>query len=101
MTKVICSITRCDGPLYFECRDHSEYKNPDTGNNDVCVAVSTLCCMLTRYVLKQGYEPDLCGDGHVKIDIEKSNIKINEVFKAVMLEFTALSEHFPDHVKVY
>ena len=101
MTKVICSMTRCDGPLYFECKGHSEYINEKTENNDACVAVSTLCSMLVRYALLAGHEPQVCKDGHVRIDIEASDVRINEVFKAAMLEFSALAELFPGHIKVY
>ena len=101
MTKVIFSTTRCDGPLYFECSGHSSYRNPETGNNDVCVAVSTLCSMLVRYIVRNGYDPQICGDGHVKIEIGSSNIRINEVFEAAMLEFSMLAERFPEHIKIY
>lgn len=101
MTKVICSMVRCDGPLFFDCKDHSDYKNPDTGNNDVCVATSTLCSMLVRYIVGRGYTPTICEDGHVRIDISQSCPYINEVFNAVMIEFKALQDEFPEHIKVY
>ena len=94
-------MTRCDGPLYFECKGHSDYMNEKTGNNDACVAVSTLCSMLVRYVLLAGHKPQVCEDGHVRIVIEASDMRTNEVFKAAMLEFSALAELFPRHVKVY
>lgn len=101
MTKIICSMTRCDGPLYFECEGHSKYVNERTGNNDVCVAVSTLCSMLVRYALLTGHRPQVCEDGHVRIDIESSDMRTNEVFKAAMIEFSAIAARFPQHVKVY
>ena len=100
MTKVICSITRNDGPLYFECDGHSDYRNNE-GYNDVCAEVSTLCSMLVRYIDSKGYVPAACEDGHVKINIERSDMFINEVFTAAMLEFSALAERFPEHIKVY
>ena len=101
MTKVIFSITREDGDLYFECSGHSAYENPDTGNNDVCVAVSALCHMLVRYVAEEGYDPKICEDGHVKIEIGHTNMKMNEVFRAAMLEFKGLTVSHPQHIKVY
>lgn len=101
MTKIIFSVTREDGVLYFECSGHSQYKNPETDNNDVCVAVSALCHMLVRYIAEKGYDPKICTDGHVKIEIKQSNMKINEVFRAVMLEFKGLMDCYPDQIKVY
>lgn len=101
MTKVIFSVTREDGELYFECTGHSEYESPDTGNNDVCVAVSTVCGLLVRYILKRGYEPEICEDGHVKIVIERSSLGMNEVFRAAILEFKGLADSYPQHIKVY
>ena len=101
MTKVICSMAKYNNPLYFECKGHSDYTNEKTGNNDACVAVSTLCSMVVRYTLLAGHEPQVCEDGHVRIDIEVSDMRTNEVFKAAMLEFSALAELFPGHIKVY
>lgn len=101
MTKIVYSKTRCDGDLYFECKGHSGYKNPDTGNNDVCVMVSALCSMLVRYIDSKGYEPKICEDGHIKIEIEHSDMYINEVFDAAMLEFASVAEQYPEHLKVY
>ena len=100
MTKVICAVTRSDGPLYFECDGHSDYRNKK-GYNDVCAEVSTLCCMLVRYIDLKGYVPIICKNGHVKIELEHSDMRINEVFIAAMLEFSALEERFPEHIKVY
>ena len=57
--------------------------------------------MLVRYIDSKGYVPDVCKDGHVKINIERSDMFMNEVFRAAMLEFSALTERFPEHIKVY
>lgn len=101
MTKVIFSVTREDRDLYFECSGHSSYENHDTGNNDVCVAVSALCHMLVRYIAEKGYDPKICEDGHVKIEIARTDRKIDEVFRAAMLEFKGLAVSHPQHIKVY
>lgn len=94
MTKVICSTTRYDGPVYFECVGHAE-------NKEVCAECSTLCSMLVRYIDKKGHAPEVCEDGHVKIGLNRSNMELHAVFEAAMLEFSALAERFPDHIKVY
>ena len=57
--------------------------------------------MLVRYIDLKGYVPIICKDGHVKIELEHSDMRINEVFIAAMLEFSALEERFPEHIKVY
>lgn len=99
MTKVIYSNK--DNEIYFECEGHSKYRNEDTGNNDVCVAVSAICCMLIRYVCEKGYSPDICTDGHVKIDIPDKADEMGEVFSAAMLEFKGLQDCYREHIKVY
>lgn len=99
MTKVICFLN--DGNIYFDCSGHSNYTNKETGNNDVCVAVSTLCSMLVRYMQTQGIAPEICEDGHILF--KKGSVKktTREVFEAVMVEMRALAEGYPDYVKVY
>lgn len=97
MTKVICSIHRTD--IYFECEGHSTFRNEE-GYNHVCAEVSTLCCMLVRYINSRGYDPVICRDGHIRIIIEPDGNEA-EVFKATMLEFRAIAEKYPEHLKVY
>ena len=99
MTKIIYS--RYNGDIYFECKGHSGYRNPDPGNNDVCVMISTLCSMIVRYIDSRDYAPKICEDGHVKIEIQSSDKQIQEVFNAVMIEFSAIADYWPTYVKVY
>ena len=97
MTKVLCSIRRDN--IFFDCEGHSTFKNEE-GYNHVCAEASTLCCMLVRYISDKGYDPVICKDGHVRIDIYPKAHEA-EVFKAAMLEFTAIAERYPEHIKVY
>lgn len=101
MTKIIYSIVRYNGDLYFECYGHSDYKDPKTGDNDVCVMVSALCSMLVRYIDSKGYVPKICEDGHIKIEVKGSDTHMREVFEAAMLEFSSVAERYPSHMKVY
>ncbi len=102
MTKVIVSIVREDGPAYFEVMGHTGYKDAETGYNDVCVAISTMICMFGHWVEQEyGIEPDILIDGHARFDIEKSNLRINELLRAIENECKILSEQYPEHVKVY
>jgi uncharacterized protein YsxB (DUF464 family) len=102
MIKVICTEnhTHFDA-LYFECLDHAEYRNPATGNNDVCVATSALCSMLVRYVTAERLPVKCCEDGHVQIEIVCPGFRCAEVFRAAMMQFEALAEEFPEHIKIY
>ena len=96
MIKIICEITREDGPLYFDCDGHAKY------DSDRCVEVSTICSMLVVYLGEvHGIEAKTVKDGKVTIDIEHSNMRINEVFRAAMLEFSMLAEKHPNDIKVY
>ena len=97
MTKVLCSIHRDN--IFFDCEGHSDYKN-DQDYNNVCAEVSTLCCMLVRYIHSKGHSPTICKDGHVRIDID-IRTREAEVFTAAMLEFKAIAERYPEHIKVY
>lgn len=97
MTKVLCSIHR--ESIFFDCEGHSTFKNEE-GYNHVCAEASTLCCMLVRYVNSIGKDPVICKDGHVRIDIKRDGHE-DEVFKAAMLEFKAVAERYPEHIKVY
>lgn len=96
MIKIICDITREDGPLYFDCDGHAEHE-PDR-----CVEVSTLCSMLVLYLGEmRGIEAKTVRDGKVTISIERSDTRINAVFRAAMLEFSMLAEKHPNDIKVY
>lgn len=102
MTKVIISTVREDGPAYFEVMGHTGYQDPDTGNNDVCVAVSAMVCMFGHWLeRKYGYEPDVLIDGHARFNIERSNTRINEMLRAIENECRILSEQFPGTIKIY
>ena len=102
MIKVLFNMVRYDAALFFDCDGHSSYKNPDTGNNDLCVATSTLCTMLIKYLGAEfGVAPSVCKDGHVRFDIKEPNRHMLEVFRAVMHEFYWLEEMYPDNLKVY
>lgn len=94
MIKVIFDITRED-MVYFCCENHA------TENPDVCVAASTLCGMLVRYMASKGFEPKTCRDGKVEFNVEHSNTRVNDVFRAAMLEFKGISDDFPSDMKVY
>lgn len=99
MTKIICLLN--DGNVYFDCTGHTGYQNEETGNNDVCVAISTLCCMLIRYMDSIGIEPQICKDGHVLFNRANMDKKTITVFKAARMQLEALQEDYPDHVKIY
>lgn len=109
MVKVIYS-TDSTGKVYYECAGHADYKDPATGNNDICVAVSTINLLLARYLdMEHGIKPVKFEDGNVVFDIGRADtfierdaiIGMNEVFKAAMLEFSWLSEQYPEAIKVY
>lgn len=95
MTRVLVSITREDGPLFFDCMGHAP-------TSDVCVAISTLCSMLVLHAVEElGIDPVIQMDGHVRISIDNSNIRTNEVFRAAERTFKWLEEEHPDDIKVY
>lgn len=99
MTKVICFLN--DGNVYCDISGHSDYKNPDTDNNDVCVAVSTLVCMLVRYMKSIGIDPDICEDGHVLFNRMSQSKTTRAVFEAALIELEALEQEYPEHIKIY
>lgn len=102
MVKVMFSTTRSDGPLYYNCSGHADYKDPVTGNNDICVAISTLNLQLARHMdVEYGISPKKFEDGEVIFDISGSNMWINEVFKSVFNTIKYLSELYPNQIKVY
>lgn len=102
MTKVLFSVTRCDGPLFFDISGHAEYENPDNGNNDVCVAISAITIMLCRYMQEEYMiQPTICEDGHLRYDIEESSMRIGEVFRAAYSGLKAISELYPGTIKIY
>ena len=101
MTKVIFVYTeRDDGPIYFDCEGHSDYVS-SMGWNDCCVAVSTLNVMLINYIDQFGLEPQICQDGHVRIELEEGDQCIKEVFKAAERQFLWLAGRYPEHIKIY
>lgn len=99
MTKVICFIN--NGNIYFDCFGHSDFKNPNTDNNDVCVAVSAICGMLVRYAASKGISPKICKDGHILFNTSVQGKKIVGAFEAAVIEMQALQDEYPEHVKVY
>ena len=102
MIKVRFDATRVDGPLYFDCDGHADYKNPVTGNNDACVAMSAICTMLALHMDEvYGIEPVICRDGHVRFDIKSSDLKIKEVFEVAMRGIRWVSEAYPGSIKLY
>ena len=102
MVKVVFSMTRKDGPLYYDCRGHADYKDPETGNNDLCVALSTIHLQLVRYMdVEYGIRPKTFEDGIVTFDLDKSNMLMNEVFTSAMHTIKYLAEQYPGQIKVY
>lgn len=102
MVKVVCSMTRSDGPLFYNCTGHADYKDPESGNNDLCVAMSTLNLLLVRHMdLEYGITPKKFEDGLVEFNISASNMWINEVFKSVTTTIKYLSDLYPEQIKVY
>lgn len=102
MIKVLFSKTRIDGPLFFDIEGHADYRNAETGNNDVCVSISAIGTMLVRHMYEEyGIEPTVCVDGHLQFNIKESSIRIGEVFTAVMHGISGISEMYPGNIKLY
>lgn len=94
MTKVILDIKRDDGPVWFDCQGHA-------GDREVCGMVSTLLNFLVVYMEERGEEPVIYEKGHLRFDIEYSNMQINRVFQAVIKTLQALQKEYPERLKVY
>lgn len=102
MTKVLVSFTRMDGPVFFDVEGHTGYKNPKTGNNDLCVAVSAICSGLAVHLREEhGLLPDICEDGHIRYSIEASTLRIHEAFKLAENALKWLQSQYPEYIKVY
>lgn len=102
MTTITISFTRMDGPIFFDVEGHTGYQNPETGNNDVCVAVSAICSGLVEHLRKEhGLLPDICKDGHIRYDIEASALRIREAFKMAENSLKWLQSQHPDYIKIY
>lgn len=99
MSMVLISMVRDDGPAYFEVRGHADYQNPETGNNDVCVSLSTIVTMFGRWLSAEyGIEPTVCENGHAIFNIPYSNSKINELLKSIRHHIAWLCEQYPEQV---
>lgn len=95
MIRVICNYG-VKGALYFDCDGHA------THESDRCVEMSTICSMLVRYCAEDfDILPTECRDGKVTFNIDPTNERINEVFRAAMTEITALAEEHPKDIRVY
>lgn len=93
MTEIRLSITREDGPLWFDCRGHA-------GDREVCGMVSTLLNFLVVYMSERGYTPSVYEPGHLQFDIYISDMHINRVFRAAVTTLRQLENHYPDNLKV-
>ena len=94
MTTIRLDITREDGPLWFDCREHA-------GDREVCGMISTLLNFLVIYMSGEGVVPTVYEKGHLQFDLYVSNRNINKVFRAVETTLKSLETHYPEHIKVY
>lgn len=102
MTTITISYTRMDGPIFFDVEGHTGYQDSITGNNDACVAISTVCAGLVVHLEKEhGLLPDVCSDGHVQFKVEESTLRIRESFKMAENTLKWLESQYPEHIKVY
>lgn len=100
MTKVIISTSA--EMSFFEVTGHTGYLNPSTGENDVCVAVSTLVGMFGQWLEHQyGILPVHLGEGHARFEIRPSNEKINELLLAIEHELRSIAKEYPCNLKVF
>lgn len=100
MTEVIIS-TSAEESL-FEVTGHTGYQNPSTGENDVCVAVSTLVGMFGQWLERQyGIYPVHLGEGHAKFEIRPSNVFVNEILTAIEIELRTIANEHPCNLKVF
>lgn len=93
MTKVQLSITREDGPLWFDCIGHA-------GDREVCGMISTLLNFLVLYMQDRGVTPTIYEKGHLQFDMYMSNVHVNRVFRNVKKTMEALELQYPDNIKV-
>lgn len=99
MTKVICDIGR---DIFFDCDGHSNYRNPNTQNNDVCVMTSSLCSFLSIYLQEKGIEPKAFEDGKVTYIIENCKDEaVRDVFKTIMDTFKFYQNQYEGYIKIY
>lgn len=94
MTEVRMTITREDGPLWFDCRGHA-------GDREVCGMISTVLNFLVIYMSDQGIVPKIYDKGHLQFEIYASNLHINRVFRAVETTLKQLEIYYPENIKVY
>ena len=93
MTEVRLSITREDGPLWFDCRGHA-------GDREVCGMISTLLNFLVIYMQEEGITPTVYEKGHLQFDVYMSNLHINKVFRRAVKTLGMLELQYPDNIKV-
>lgn len=94
MTTVRLDITREDGPLWFDAKDHA-------GDREVCGMISTVLNFLVIYMSELGVAPKIYDKGHLQFEVYVSNVHINRVFRAVETTLKQLETHYPEHIKVY
>ena len=93
MTKISLSITREDGPLWFDCVGHA-------GNREVCGMISTILNFLVVYMAERGHAPSVYEPGHLQFDLYMSDLHINRVFRAVVTTLQELENQHPDNIKI-
>lgn len=94
MTTVRLDITREDGPLWFDVKDHA-------GDREVCGMISSVLNFLVIYMSELGETPKIYDKGHLQFDLYTTNTHINRVFRAVETTLKSLEIHYPEHIKVY
>lgn len=94
MTSVIISVD--DGS--FEVDGHTGYVNESTGNNDLCVAVSTMVRAIGLYIENRKLGVTFVSDGYVRFEIWIVTETMREMFMMAYEEFKRLEEEFPEYI---
>lgn len=94
MTTIQLDITREDGPLWFDAKEHA-------GDREVCGMISTLLNFLVVYMAGHGIAPTVYEKGHLQFDVYVSNMHINRVFRAVVTTLQSLAYQYPDNIKIF
>lgn len=95
MTEVIYEVGK---RVSLSIEGHTGYINPETQNNDLCVAVSTLTIMLVRYCDRKGIYTEVA-DGIFRVEAEgtaDNRLIVGEVVETLKW----LQQEYPQYIKV-
>lgn len=96
----ITFIKRDDLITAFECKGHSN--TAEYGSDVLCAFVSSACFMACNTVTEViGLDADTgATDGYMRLEINTSPAKAQDILKGLLLHLTELQKDYPDNIKV-